>query len=357
MGTKMGKAKEEAGSGEASTDPLVSVIIPFYNRKRFIGDCLTSVLASSLKNIEIICVDDGSTDDTVKHIRRFARNDKRVKVVKAEHMGPYGARWVGLRRAKGEYVHFMDSDDTIDANAYEECYRTCKENNLDYLVFLGMPFASETCTKAEEECTKKFEQHYHLEDECCNVPMTGLELMRKLITAKCFYVAFHMRLIRRDVIPLDELNLCNALYHADNFYSVYWLYKARRAMAVQRKYYNRRVHKDSITLAPQTSAQHVKSMFQVILAFCRFNDFSCTGYVSKSIEEIYMLRQVRGMIKRRDGMTFDEVAKIVAETVNDEEVDAYTFMQMCFMPMMALIAKHEKPKSRRVYITCAGGGK
>ena len=108
----------------------VSVIIPVYNVEKYIERCLESVIHQTLKEIEIIIINDGSSDSTSKKIEKFL-GDNRVIYIKTENKGQSAARNKGLQIAKGEYVGFVDSDDYIDLDFYEKLYKRIKETNSD----------------------------------------------------------------------------------------------------------------------------------------------------------------------------------------------------------------------------------
>ncbi len=112
--------------------PKISIIIPIYNTKNFLVQCLDSVCAQTLKDIEIICIDDCSTDGSAKILDSYAASDYRVKVIHfSKNMGAGAARNAGLSQAKGEYIGFVDSDDFLDLNFYEELYSTAATHNAD----------------------------------------------------------------------------------------------------------------------------------------------------------------------------------------------------------------------------------
>lgn len=105
--------------------PSVSVIIPVYNIEKYLPECLDSVVNQTLKDIEIICVDDGSTDASIDVIRKYQEKDSRIYLFQQKNQGPGPARNLAIRHAKGEFVCFMDSDDyypssDILKNLYEE---------------------------------------------------------------------------------------------------------------------------------------------------------------------------------------------------------------------------------------------
>ena len=108
----------------------VSVIIPVYNVEKYIERCILSVINQTLKDIEIIIVNDGSTDDTKKNIEKYL-NDKRIVYVEQKNSGLSGARNKGLSIAKGDYISFIDSDDYVDNNFIEKLYNALIKNNAD----------------------------------------------------------------------------------------------------------------------------------------------------------------------------------------------------------------------------------
>ena len=108
----------------------ISVIIPIYNRQNCIENTILSTLKQTLKNIEIICVDDGSTDGTMTVLQRLAKSDNRVRVFHKENGGAASARNVGIREAKGEYLFFLDSDDRICSyDVLQRLYYCAKQNS------------------------------------------------------------------------------------------------------------------------------------------------------------------------------------------------------------------------------------
>lgn len=113
--------------------PKVSIVIPVYNVSKYLRPCLESALAQTLKEIEIICVDDGSTDDSLQILREYEERDSRVVVIHKENGGYGKAVNTGMDAAKGEYFAILESDDVIHANMYETLYRIAKENRIDII--------------------------------------------------------------------------------------------------------------------------------------------------------------------------------------------------------------------------------
>jgi glycosyltransferase involved in cell wall biosynthesis len=122
--------------GVANNKVMVSVIMPAYNVEAYIGECLDSVLNQPLQNIEVICVDDASTDRTMDIIESYCKRDKRVKVVSyGKNMGLAYARNRGLEVALGKYIYFLDSDDYVKPMIFTELIDCAEKNNTDCVYF------------------------------------------------------------------------------------------------------------------------------------------------------------------------------------------------------------------------------
>jgi glycosyltransferase involved in cell wall biosynthesis len=112
-------------------NPLISVIIPVYKVEKYLEQCLVSVIFNSYGNLEIIIVDDGSPDNSADIYNKYAELDKRIKIIVQENAGLSAARNAGVKAANGEYVHFVDSDDYIDLNFYEELVNDALQYDAD----------------------------------------------------------------------------------------------------------------------------------------------------------------------------------------------------------------------------------
>ncbi len=115
---------------------MVSVIVPAYNTEKYIGRCLRSILDQTFEDIEVIVINDGSTDDTLDVINAIADEDRRISVISQENHGLVYSRKQGILRASGEYVLFVDSDDYIDSSMVEELVKVADANDAD-AVFSG----------------------------------------------------------------------------------------------------------------------------------------------------------------------------------------------------------------------------
>lgn len=114
--------------------PKISVIIPVYNVEEYLPKCLDSLINQTLKDIEIIVVNDGSPDNSEKIIKEYSKKDKRIVYIEKENGGQGSARNLGLKKARGEYVSFVDSDDYVELTMMEKMYYEAKNNKLDVVI-------------------------------------------------------------------------------------------------------------------------------------------------------------------------------------------------------------------------------
>ena len=109
---------------------LVSIIVPVYNTEKYLSKCLDSLIKQTYKNLEIILIDDSSTDNSIAICKDYQKKDERIKIYQKENGGPASARNYGLEKARGEYILFIDSDDYIDIKAVSLLIDNYSEDTL-----------------------------------------------------------------------------------------------------------------------------------------------------------------------------------------------------------------------------------
>ncbi len=150
----------------------VSVIMPIYNAENFLKQSLDCLLQQTLKEIEIICVEDGSTDGTFKILKQYAKEDNRIKIIRQKNQGAGSARNRGLKEAKGEAVIFLDSDDLFHREMLEKAFLRMEEEQSDLVIF-GANYFLDSCEKKpakwmlnweliENVKTIKTQEHYDI---------------------------------------------------------------------------------------------------------------------------------------------------------------------------------------------------
>ena len=116
-------------------NPLVSIVIPVYNVEKYLKQCMDSVIGQTYANLEIVCVNDGSPDNSISILREYEQRDSRVKVIDTENQGLSGARNVGTSYCSGDYLLYLDSDDWIDLETVELSLCTAQENDVDLVLW------------------------------------------------------------------------------------------------------------------------------------------------------------------------------------------------------------------------------
>lgn len=176
----------------------ISIIIPVYNAEKYLKECLDSVLAQTVKEKEIICIDDGSTDNSGSILQQYQDNYREIKVLYQENQGSGAARNEGLRVARGAYVCFLDADDYyLDSMALEKMIRTCKDRKAEIC-------GSLLNIKAEWDQTEKREELYRLEWE--GHP-DGIELNYLEYQDDYHYTTYIF-----DMQMINDNNICFPLY-------------------------------------------------------------------------------------------------------------------------------------------------
>lgn len=115
--------------------PAISVVIPVYNVEEYLEESLNSILNQTFKDFEVICINDGSTDNSLSILNKFKEKDIRIKIINQKNLGNGGARNTGLRQAIGDYVYFFDADDLLLPNALELMYENAVSNQSDLVIF------------------------------------------------------------------------------------------------------------------------------------------------------------------------------------------------------------------------------
>ena len=145
----------------------VSIIIPIYNDEKFLEQCITSVQNQTLRNIQIICVDDGSTDTSPSILEAYKKREPRMIVLKQPNQGAGAARNLGMQYAEGDFISFLDSDDIFDPFMLEQMSEKADRENLDVVVCRADRFDTNNA-KHQSLQSRNFISRIHL-TPCWNI--------------------------------------------------------------------------------------------------------------------------------------------------------------------------------------------
>lgn len=129
------------------TSVKVSIIVPLFNTEKYIEKCLECLVNQTLKDIEIIVINDGSTDNSITVVERFSNKDDRIIILNQENKLQGAARNLGIKKAKGEYIGFVDSDDWVDSDYFEKLYTLAKQYNSDIALATNVRIGGRKKTK------------------------------------------------------------------------------------------------------------------------------------------------------------------------------------------------------------------
>ena len=243
--------------------PIISIIIPVYNTEKYLRECLDSVLGQSLTEIEVLCVNDGSTDSSLEILNEYAAKDPRVAVINSEtNNGLASARDLGLGQTKGKWVKFVDSDDLLTEGTLERQVKAAEAGNVDILVHTIEPFFE---NKALAEAFKNHKTRYQLHGEYPAV-LSGPDYLQQACTNRDYQAETPMRLFRVEFLVKNDLRFKQGVFSGEDelFTMIASLY-AERILVMNEAGYRYRIRENSIMTAP-VNIKYMRSRFVVCSA-------------------------------------------------------------------------------------------
>lgn len=225
--------------------PRISVIIPVFNVEKYISKCLDSIINQTLKDLEIICVDDGSSDYSTEIIKEYAKRDSRIKIIQQKNQGVSVARNTGIKNATGEFISFIDSDDWISPNFYEKMYFSAKELNADIAASSVMSVHRHYRLSTLKYNKIIFATDYADKIEICDIPdhcyvWNKIYKRETLLKSK---LEFKPNMIYEDIIFTTKI-----LYYAEKLITVpntkYYYFRHKNTLV---KTKNKKAKKDFVT--------------------------------------------------------------------------------------------------------------
>ena len=191
----------------------VSVILPIYNVAPYLDETFQSLLKQTLKEIEIIAVNDGSTDNSEEIIKKYQQLDSRIITFTQQNKGQSAARNLALIHAKGQYIYMMDSDDILtDSNALQICYEYAEKNQADFIFFDGESFSE----KGVNRISRNTKRTYLVEE---NKRCNGDSLLNLLLDTQTHNCVVWLLFIRRDFLEWTKLHFYEGIIHEDELFT------------------------------------------------------------------------------------------------------------------------------------------
>lgn len=286
--------------------PVISVIIPVYNTEKYLQECLLSVLEQTEKNIEVICVNDGSVDNCLDILEDVSSIDARVKVVDQCHRGQAYSRNAAFLLAKGENIVYLDSDDLFRANAFEELLSFSKKYNPDIVYF------DAECLFEEGMEYNKEKDEYYWRRKSYGL-RTGKEIFAHSIMEERFTDSACLMMIKREWLIKQNIRFYDGILYEDSIFSIQCMMKAQRVFHINRKYYIYRIREKSTMTSDPFRAEN---LYGRVIGLQHFLDI----YIRERLEDL----QREAFVKWIVGIIWN--IKVIGQNISDTELDRFYLM-------------------------------
>lgn len=239
-----------------------SIIIPFYNDEMYLEECIKSAMLQVGDNLEILCINDGSNDGSEAIVRKYAREDKRIRIVCQENQGLSEARNTGIKYARGEYLCFLDADDRLSNGAVQELYQQAKNNNADIVSFDGI------CFFQKPELYNQKRAEYYKRQKAYGL-MEGMQLFTEMRAKGDYCDSACLLFINKQWLDGAGITFYPGIYHEDCLFTLQCMLYSKRVLHINRPFYERRIRENSITASPKT-AKHLYGKMICHSHFCGF---------------------------------------------------------------------------------------
>lgn len=232
--------------------PMISVIIPIYNAALYLKECLDSIILQSFSDIEIICVNDGSSDGSDEILKIYKERDNRIHIVTQDNQGLSVARNNGVKSATGKYLIFVDSDDWIEKDALNALYDKMERQQLEVCCFNAFAFGrDEGSAKKAGQKNRNYFSRVLDEDIVCS----GLEVLLSLLKSHYYNAPVWTNMVLRSFYQEKDLSFYPGIIHEDEPWSFKMLLSANRVGCINKSLYHYRIRSKSIT-GSETSFQN-----------------------------------------------------------------------------------------------------
>lgn len=241
----------------------VSVILPIYNVAPYLDETFQSIIDQSLPDIEIIAVNDGSTDNSEEIIRKWQQQDSRIVLYSQENRGQSAARNLALKHATGQYIYMMDSDDKLkDSDALQTCYDYAERNKADFIFFDGESFSEEGVSRISRN-TKRT----HLADE--DKAYDGEYLLNLTLDTLTHNCVVWLLFIRKDYLDKIGLRFYEGIIHEDELYTTILALNSNNIFCLKRNLVGHRIRQAS-TMTTNFSKRNMNCYLTVADELLRF---------------------------------------------------------------------------------------
>lgn len=298
----------------------ISVIVPVYNVEKYLRECLDSIVNQTLEDIEIICINDGSTNNSFDILEEYVAKDNKIKIINQEHMGVGAARNNALNFVQGEYLAFIDSDDFIRTDMLEIVYNKFKETEADIVQFdyticeengkRNKRFSLSEKLKRESNYELKNNSTFKLSD--INNALTGLRMY-------CWDKMYRTDFIKENNIKFAESSFCE-----DQIFSISSYLLAKKIFYLNDYLYTYRIREGSLSHRPSDDIESVFHNIELLKDFLVKNGIyegyrkTYRKYIIKALHRQYVVitkeKEKEFLQKCSDLLTPPEYKRLIKET-------------------------------------------
>ena len=243
----------------------VSIIVPIYNREDYIKECIESLVNQTFKNIEIILVNDGSTDNSLNIMEEYSKKDARIKVINKPNGGLSSARNRGIKEATSEYIMFVDGDDFVELNTVKELYNKAIKYNLDIVVY---DFSQYINGK------NRIWNDFKLEDEKV---ISGFEYLNLILTSKTIFSVCN-KLFKRDLYIKNNIKHPeNISYGEDGSTLPRLVVNAQRVGKLNKPYYFYRINESSFMSSSNIRFYEYAEAADIVIKYLKNENIGITN--------------------------------------------------------------------------------
>ena len=265
---------------------MISIILPVYNVAKYLSECMDSVLKQTYSDLEVICINDGSTDDSLEILEEYASLDNRVVIINQENKGQGAARNKGIKLAKGEYILFVDPDDWVEADTVESAYQIAKNNNAQIVQFNYQTY---------NESSGEFQKH-NLAKQLFDLYGYNLEIEKsfcfKDVKKNCLH-SFDMHIVNRLYLTkfLKDNNIIfsDCRYGEDWLFSIGTLIKADMIFYLDKYNYNYRIRNDSSCNSINSNVMNIFRVFndiEILLSNNHLNEYIAEDFEAFKLQMV-----------------------------------------------------------------------
>ena len=284
------------------SNPIVSVIVPVHNAEKYLEQCLESILGQTLGDIEVICVNDRSTDDSTVILDGFAEKDPRLSVLQSPGLGAGGARNIGLRAAKGKYLSFLDADDFFEPDMLEAAVEQAEKDSSDIVVYGSWVY--DTVKQSNRQAKWRL-QVDRLPPECPFKPSDISDRLFDVFGNDAWNKLFRASLIRENDLLFQEISRTN-----DLFFTCKALTRARLISVIDRCFAHYRV-------ATKTSLQSTndRDPLSFLKAYDALYSYLESSYLLPQYKETFSNHLVDGICTNVSSVHTTDSVSLIKEAV------------------------------------------